>query len=288
MFSGLPRSPRGGRTVGVYSQMGNYQGYGGDDGRRYDQAQLADEIRQELQAKTQGRGFMSNISAMMGNGSDQIEQKRKRQEELIRSLNQQIHEKRKRIEAEKAREATMEYYKPVTMETIADTAARMLDGMQPTFAQTTKPEKPPPPVKVQAPPELMVKAETLPRRPIKPMVFQVSTESPFDHSSVVTPPLGFSLRRSVPTRNAFFAQDTNRRDPDERGQPRQRLLNGTNRNMKDAGPEPRNGRTRLLDDSRWEHRGHGQGDSDYSAPRLGTNSELIYPDGHISAISSPR
>jgi hypothetical protein len=104
------------------------------------------------------------------------------------------------------------------------------------------------------------------------LAVNVSTESPFAYSKVETPPLGFSLRRAAPVRNSgqgIFPRELPRM---EQTWPKNQ-------------PENQSMPRRLLTESKFLI---GRRDADFAeGVRLRTNSELVYPDGHVSPVSSP-
>lgn len=276
MFPGvILRSPRG---TGAKSQLVQTSPY-----RDYQQNM---QFRQAPQAQTQGRVFMSSLATLYGDGPAELEHRRRQQEQLADSLRHQIEEKRRLREIERKRmeEEDSGFYKPITMETVANQANRILTEMktQPQHGRPNADFARTQPIKIKfnisanlnekkfEPPPIKDFAATLPAHPV--MMFNVSTDSPFDHSSVSTPPLGFSLRKSMPTKEVMFAPEQRARGQTKRDQP-----------MRTSQP------ARILNTHKLkQHQHYSTAVHGTSGPRLGTNSELIYPDGHVSAVSSPR
>jgi hypothetical protein len=200
-----------------------------------------------------GRSFLHSLNSMFVDPAE-VERKRRQQEQLAETLRQQIIERRQAKELER------------------QTIERRLAAEEAFLAQAAaKPPNPPQPTDPvsEAPPEQKPKrlipllkrqfAATLPTP--KPLsLFQISTESPFAHSTVPTPPPGFSR-----TRPHESTQNWHQREPDLWNEPVRRSMP-----------------SRLLNPM------ITRGKVEQTVVRLGTNSELIYPDGHMSPISSPR
>jgi hypothetical protein len=214
-----------------------------------DQTQFAkylhDKLAEREMSNTQPRVFGSAIAAFYDPYGVELERKRHQQERLAETLRKQIEDKRKAKESESQNMAER-----ASRAAVADQASHLLSNMR-GRDESQPPEDDPP--KIEAP---LAKPRMI-------LSVKVSTDSPFTHSNVETPPLGFSLRRAAPMKNAGQG---------ERTWPR------------NAGPKANMAR-RLLNDSQF---GIGRRDADpQEGTRLRTNSELVYPDGHVSPVSSP-
>jgi hypothetical protein len=190
---------------------------------------------------------------------NELERKRRQQEQLAATLKEQIEERRRAKEQERK-----EYEQRMAAE-----EARLAQPAPSAPAQTTvetpAPTRAPEPAPKQKRLMPILKRQftvSLPApRPIA--VFQVSTESPFAHSTVPTPPPGFSRRGA------------------------EKRVGGAR--MREVGPwEDRGGREEVERPTRLLNPAIARNRVEQTAVRLGTNSELIYPDGHMSPISSPR
>ena len=115
--------------------------------------------------------------------------------------------------------------------------------------------------------------------PIHNNQIEVFTDSPFDSIKVSTPPLGFSLRKTIPIKELVSAPPEikeNKYHP-----PKTKFgRNFPKKNNNNFNEKKKTFVTDDLDDF--------TNKDIWSMPRLGTNSELVYPDGHISGLSSPR
>ena len=121
----------------------------------------------------------------------------------------------------------------------------------------------------------------------------ISTESPFARQKVGTPPLGFSIRHSQPVKTALAAPNTG---------PQKRVLPQTKARTSLAKPKPtfisnpypvsQGFNNDYFDDSGFnakmetiptpEYPGPPDGEDVWTLKRLDTETELVYPDGHIS------
>ena len=234
------------------------------------------------------RPFMSALSTMHGPQQiEELERKKRQQMELAEILRQQIEDKKRRGRGN-------ETYKSVSTK-----ASNMLNNQysetqtytpssynSENFAQTlpnsqikpkmiTDPILIPPATRIESHIKTQNFAQTAPAQqlkllhhmlgnPTQPRI-DIPSESPFIRSSVSTPPLGFSLRKSLPSK----------------------ILNSQTSPSRNAGKSILS-RTSV---QRSSYQGPPSYSFERSAPlenRLSTASELIYPDGHISAVDSPR
>jgi hypothetical protein len=201
----------------------------------------------------------------------EAEHKRRQEEQYAISLKQQIEERRQAKEAERQARDRENQDCDAWLAAIVPRPPEPPAQKQPANATGSGPSEPPASVADPAPPREkprrmipLLKREfttTLPAP--RPMAaIEVSTESPFVHSTVPTPPPGFSRRRpnpdALPKRGVGETwEDYTRRDAPVRQSMPTRLLN----------PALTRGRV------------------EQTSVRLGTNSELIYPDGHMSPVS---
>jgi hypothetical protein len=212
---------------------------------------LQDKLAERELAATQPRVFGSAIAALYDPYGVELERKRRQQERLAETLRKQIEDKRKAKESETQRLAER-----ASRAAVADQATQLLSNMRGREDGQVEDDA----AKIDAPAAPLVKPRMV-------LSIKVSTESPFTHSQVDTPPLGFSLRRVAPVKNAGPAYSSM-----ERTWPR------------NPGPNGMIAR-RLLNDSQFAI---GRRDADLQeGTRLRTNSELVYPDGHVSPVSSP-
>lgn len=194
---------------------------------------------------SQGNIFMAALSSLFGSSAADVERKRRHQEEIASALHRQIEEKRRQTHGDAERYG---------MNAVAEEASHILIEMQEKFkpSQTQ-------PLKVtfsEAGTSASKKlyAESLPA-PL-PSIFTINTESPFEHSKVATPPLGFSMRKSMPTSD-FLEKARGNEAAVKR--PGFRFLAQENFKGVDL---PRGG------------------------VELEADSEFIYPDGHVSRTNS--
>ena len=191
-------------------------------------------------SQNQGTAFIAAVSSLFGSSAADVERKKRQQEQVAYALQRQIEEKRRQ--------------NPRThdsMATVADQASHLLTEIQGhvkpsqtqpltvTFSDTQTSSRP-----------KKVYAESMPS-PLPPGL-TINTASPFEHSKVVTPPLGFSMRKSGPLRTD--ASDEPRLRPGYRFLSRENFKN------------------EIIPPS--------------GAVCLECESEFIYPDGHISRVSS--
>jgi len=204
---------------------------------------------------------------------DDLEIKRKQQEIFAETLRYQIEEKRKsRLQDNKEKGLN-----------ISQEAEKMLKHLQSiNKADVTQPNPPnnapalfpgnriqrisyePKPMNVE---EFSIFRDSFVPAPMPQIL--VPNDSPFDDIKVTTPPLGFSMRKQIPVKSIPSAPS----EPPE---------------TKYKPPRPKFGRR--ISKNPKVHNTFSTDDIDdiWSMPRLGTNSELVYPDGHISGLSSPR
>lgn len=306
-----PRHRQGAKSQVKYQKPSDTWPWREDDSeaiKRQKQAAYAEELKKQIAQKTQSRtqdnpngnsqaqtqpakrNFMSSLGTLYGDDSKEIEFKRRQQQEFAESLKRQIEEKRKQKQIELEKENSRQA--PPTYESIANQASQMLTKLQndQTHAKTQPIQQTnQPPQKLKSKKNDL--AATAPVQREEPVVIQpyrntinISTESPFDHSLVETPPLGFSLRRSIPIKPPMahtfggFEPTQNTYTNEYNGY---NTVKPRNEPLRQSNPGPF--KQRLV-----QPNFRNSYNNDVQPVRLGTNSELIYPDGHISAISSPR
>ena len=283
----------------------------------------------------QQRVFMASLGSLYGDQSIEIERKRRQQEKLAESLRQQIEEKRRAREIEKQKEAAREasYYSTPNSNDIPNTSASTTSSEQSLSNnfnfnisnansnttsncyvhqarklkfQTQPVSKAPYKTLTQNHPPKPLNdfdnnnesnfSKTAPFAPIPHLTFEISSESPFSHSTVKTPPLGFSLRRDhlsslsitapihhndpplITVQNNNFSKSalSQHKMPLQQSHPN-RMLNSNYINNSNTNNSV----------NKYDHQINLNVRSDDIPMRLGTVSELVYPDGHISPITSP-
>jgi hypothetical protein len=206
-----------------------------------------------LNSNSEGRPFLRALNFMFID-PEEVERRRRQQERHTEALRQQIAERQQKKELERQ---ILERQLAAEEALLSKATAKPSNPVRPTIPVSeakieSKPKRLLPLLKRQF-------AATLPTP--KPLShFQISTESPFIHSTIPTPPPGFSR-----TRNRESGQVWHPRDRDLWNEP-----------VRQSMP------ARLLNPGITRNR------IEQTVVRLGTNSELIYPDGHMSPISSPR
>ena len=298
--------------------------------KRQKQAEYAEEILHQIRqkqgnfdpnqmSKTQPRVFMSSLSNLYGNRTEELERKKRQQEIFAETLRQQIEEKRRlKMEENKktheipsyssiASQASqlLETFRASTMNNTQQASINLNNNNNtlPNYQQMTK---------ITANPNLLktapVKMPTFEKKPLRkpevnfaetvPISFEpnvsieVSTESPFTHSKVATPPLGFSLRKSkmfsstlaktLPANQAQSSDFTTVMKPPN-DQKSQSSMAYTQNSFNRQNQMNKTQKTRLLNNVP-----PVSFDQLPDNIRLGTNSELVYPDGHISPLHSSR
>ena len=275
----------------------------------------------------QHRVFMSNLGSLYGDQSFEIERKRKQQEKLAESLRQQIEEKRRAREIEKQKEAAQEaaYYSNSNSNKIQFTQdsssfepdysnndnnfsnnatmnnnnnSRFINQTRQTHYQTQPIPRKPFVIPFQNTNENETKkitkfSETTPLAALPHLTFEVPTESPFSHSTVQTPPLGFSLRRDYQSSLSITAPIHQNNPPlTIKDNFSKSSLSSHPTNLRQSQPArilnnkyiPKsNFNNSTINYDQFNLRSNNNG----SSMRLGTASELVYPDGHISPINSP-
>jgi hypothetical protein len=244
------------------------------------------------QEKAQNRVFLASISSMHGNYEADLERKRRKQEEFALSLRKQIEEK-------KAREQVRE--------PIAKQASEMLQEMQqekakaiPNYSQEpVKKVSFAPTIQLTPPNDLVFSqisetknshAHTTPIEKFvrfrstfdadanhsQPKPIHVPTESPFARQNLGTPPLGFSIRRSQPVKIPLnIAPNVVQR----------RNLPHTKAKSSLSAPNPTffdAARRVYMEDKEPMYPISSDSGDVYELKRLDSESELVYPDGHIS------
>lgn len=143
-------------------------------------------------------------------------------------------------------------------------------------------------------------SKTVPFGAMPHLTFDIPSESPFARSTVQTPPLGFSLRRDNPISFSVTAPIP-QNDP-----PLSIAKNNFSKSALSQHQMPHQQtqqtqqaqKTRILNNyksnsntnnsiNKYDHQINLSVRSDEVPMRLGTTSELVYPDGHISPINSP-
>ncbi|OHT04421.1 hypothetical protein TRFO_06303 [Tritrichomonas foetus] len=271
------------------------------------------------------RAFMAAVSNLYGDRTAELERKRRQQEMFAESLRRQIEEKRRAKEAQQQMENSRELsYAAVANQAsqmlenirsgrsnannpnnLSQTQPRPQQFKRSQFASNNQSNNDSnlndlqPTLRFAQPPTVLNRTQPVarqkPERKVEPSFAEtapvnfarfhidVSTESPFSHSKVETPPLGFSLRRSHPAASSMAISAPLRND--------YQTLNGVQningqRNPTSLAQHP----LRQSQPARFLNRGafakkNVQPDEQM---RLGTASELVYPDGHVSPVSSPR
>lgn len=280
---------------------------------------------------SQRRGFMSNLGSLYGDQSIEIERKRRQQEKLAESLRLQIEEKRRVREIEKQKEAAREasrealHYSASNTSNLSYNQAPIITPeqnitnsknsnnnsknrylrpnkklnfqTQPISFKSIKLNQPPKPLNDFDKNDNSNFSKTAPFAAIPHLTFEISSESPFLHSTVQTPPLGFSLRKNhqsslsitapihqtdqpLITAKDNFSKSALSQYQVQSRQPVQpnRMLNNSSVNNSNV-----NNSVNKYDDRQINLTVQ----SDDIPVRLGTASELVYPDGHISPINSP-
>ena len=119
----------------------------------------------------------------------------------------------------------------------------------------------------------------------------ISTESPFARQKVGTPPLGFSIRHSQPVKTSLAGQNTG---PQKRVLPQTKARTSLAKPTFISNPYPisQGFNNDYYDDNEFnsrieaipqpEYPGPPDGEEVWTLKRLDTETELVYPDGHIS------
>ena len=248
------------------------------------------------------RQFMSSLQTLYGN-QDEIARKRRLQAELADSLRQQIEEKKRMRQTEPPRKYGAKSVNQQAESMLQEMKASHQPGpaslppasimdfdLEPQVQRVTMAPKFTLQAKEFKRSEPSVMASTLPVRAVHfgdafasspPPVVHVSTESPFSHTNVATPPLGFSIRKAQPVKSsmAIGPSTINRSIPQTK----------FSRSAMTHIPQTfgRANDTEVEEEVVAYAKPPG-GQKDWTLKRLDTASELVYPDGHSSSVSSPR
>lgn len=252
---------------------------------QYEQYNYQQQQNYDYQQHSQNypkRAFMSSLATMYSDYESNLNHKRQMQEILAENLRKQIEEKKARSQIGQdvrsrpyAQQHTEEYMNqtrnmaPVSINQLAKTQpiprvsfgfsennAPLQAEQEKSLARTQPIPRYGNTIVAERPRYAPIRFEQIAISNDPPKRISVQTESPFAHQSVVTPPLGFSVRNVQPLRNSY---------------PGKQQMHRGMKNMY-SRPTPS-----FMDTSRTCPNQNIAG-----RPMLST-SEMVYPDGRIEA-----
>ncbi|EAY16029.1 hypothetical protein TVAG_277950 [Trichomonas vaginalis G3] len=245
--------------------------------------------------RASNKPYMSSLASMYGDYNENLERKRRMQEQLAESLRQQIEEKKAAQKSAYERQPKIPTYsnqpmpdlntrqqiQPIQQPLPPQPAPQVVYASQPVNRVSFAPQI----VLTQNEPQARTISRAIPVEKFVPLratlnitqphQITVPTESPFDRQKVETPPLGFSIRHAQPVKSSL-AQTMK---PINRVLP---LNPGKNPMFYSAKPKS----TFVQDDeynAKPDYPGPPTGGDFYQLKPLECYSDLIYPDGHISS-----